>query len=187
MRYLVFFLFISTTAFAQEVIPLEDSLTGNSDTVVLVYNSNVNVIKDVRLDALRRRPALMYEVNRITATKEKELSKLREERKGITNYDPIKTRNGKTVTGTIANREGFRIVIYSGTDKNKALEVKRMFMRRYPGIQSYFSYVAPYYKVRVGDFISKNDASKFMRSITGVFTKAFIVPDIVRYKDIHVR
>ncbi|MBL7772817.1 MAG: SPOR domain-containing protein [Chitinophagaceae bacterium] len=140
----------------------------------------VVVIKDTRLDILDKRPALLakFELD--------EKNNLKKD-KEILVYKPIVSADGKKkVTGSIYTTKGFRIVIYNGPDRVQAMQVKNNFARAYPATTSSMSYNVPSYKIKVGDFESRNDASKFLRKIGKAFPTAFIVPDIITVKNINV-
>lgn len=177
---LILFSFISYGAFSQvEQKVVSDSLIEFMENDSSMVLSNVNVFKDPRLEVLSERASLIAKSDYIEK-KKNELGL-----NGVKNYDPIK-RGTKTVTGSIVNRKGFRVVIYSGADRNAALNAKRIFMRQYTSTRSYMSYNAPNFKIRVGDFATKDEANKFMKQILKSFPSSFIVPDIVTIKNIHV-
>ncbi len=166
---LFFFLTISNMVFAQ------------TDSTVVEVENFVTVYKDPRLDILDTRPAIMIKLElegkANVAKKEKE----------IPLYKPIVSADGKKkVTGSIYTTKGFKIVIFNGTDRTQAMLAKNKFARAYPGISSAMSYNVPSYKIKVGDFENRNDASKFLRKISGAFPTAFIVPDIITVKNINV-
>ena len=75
---------------------------------------------------------------------------------------------------------GYRIQIYFGGNRQKATEVKLDFSGRYPNLSSYLTYQQPNFKVRVGDFRSRNEAQKTLNEITGIYPTSFIVPDEVK-------
>jgi hypothetical protein len=178
-------IFFTLSSQAQiEIVELADTLLQNTIEDSSVILSNVNVFKDPRLTALKNRPQLMAREDARERIIEKRIEKLGVN--NVTNYDPIK-RGKKTVTGSIVSRKGYRVVIYSGSNRAEALNAKRDFMRSYGGTRSYMSYNAPYFKIRVGDFESKTTAYKFLRKIQGKFPKSFVAPDIVTIKNINVR
>lgn len=166
-------------------IEITDSLLtgGTIDSNQLL--TNVNVFKDPRLNVLKARPALV-----MRDKAREDIIKKRKEKLGVSsvrNYSSIR-RGKKQVTGSIVTRKGFRVVIYSGSNRSAALDMKRKFMRTYPGTRSYMSYISPYFKIRVGNFASKTSAYKFLRRIQrSGFSKSFVAPDIVTIKDINVK
>ena len=152
---------------AQVETPVQDS--------TIIVEPNINIYKDARLDLLTKRPTLMVKVE-----EEKEKDK-------VVNYNPIVSSDGKKkVTGSIYTAKGFRIIIYNGPDRAAAMTAKNNFTRAFPGVASYVSYNVPSYKIKVGNFESRGDASSFMRKVNKAFPTAFIVPDIVTIKNINV-
>lgn len=76
--------------------------------------------------------------------------------------------------------EGFRVQIStaSGANSRKASnDVKASFLSKYSDVDAYIVHQAPNFKVRVGDFRSKLDASKFLNQVKKDFPGAFIVKD----------
>jgi hypothetical protein len=77
---------------------------------------------------------------------------------------------------------GYRVEIFFSSEINarqKAQSIKSEFMAAYPGYNAYITFVSPDFKVRVGDFRSRNDAIRLMKEIQGRFPKAFVVPDLI--------
>jgi hypothetical protein len=87
---------------------------------------------------------------------------------------PASRRNGPVYTG-----KGFRVQIYNGQDREKAIKIKTEFMRRYPGIRTYLSYVSPSFRVKVGDFRRRGDAEGMLREANSVYSPCMIVPDMI--------
>jgi len=76
--------------------------------------------------------------------------------------------------------DGYRVQIFfdSGSNsKNKAASAKDNFETIYPGVKSYLSYKEPYYRVRVGDFRTLNEAEGFQKKIAVDFPNSFAVKD----------
>ena len=88
--------------------------------------------------------------------------------------------------------EGFRIQIYSSSNRNAKEEsgkVNAEFLNKfpesqYPELRSYTQFAQPaYYKIRVGDFRTKTEATRLFLLISKVFPDAYIVPDIINFPD----
>ena len=73
------------------------------------------------------------------------------------------------------NTTGYRIQIYFSTNKNELNEIRLKFIKAYPRIETYITYDAPNYFLRVGDFADRNDAEKFKKEIFREFPDNFIV------------
>jgi hypothetical protein len=83
--------------------------------------------------------------------------------------------------------EGFRIQIYSNSNRNAREEsgrVNAVFLSKFPEIRSYPLFAKPgYYKIRVGDFRTKTEATRLFLMISKDFPEAYIVPDIIKFPD----
>jgi hypothetical protein len=83
--------------------------------------------------------------------------------------------------------DGYRIQIYSNSARNAREEsgkIRAEFMSKFPDIDSYPLFEKPgYYKIRVGDFRSKAEATKPFLLISKVFPNAYIVPDFINFPD----
>ena len=81
---------------------------------------------------------------------------------------------------SVSTGKGFRVQIYNGPDRNKAIEIKTEFMRSYPGIRTYLSYVAPCFRVKVGDYKNRNEALGMLKEANSMYSSpCMIVPDMV--------
>ncbi len=78
--------------------------------------------------------------------------------------------------------QGYRVEIFFSSDLNarqRAQQIKGEFLSSFPETNVYITYLSPDFKVRVGDFRTRNDALKLMKEIQGRFPKAFVVPDLI--------
>jgi hypothetical protein len=83
------------------------------------------------------------------------------------------------IRGSIHSARGFRVQIYNGASRAEAQARKVDFIRRFPNVRSYMSYIAPSYRVKVGDFKTRADAYKLYQQINSLYTPCMVVPDIV--------
>lgn len=64
-----------------------------------------------------------------------------------------------------ATTNGYRVQIYSSnvqrTAKNDAFKIEKQIREVYPNQTVYVNYTSPFWKVRVGDFVSKTEAQSF--------------------------
>jgi hypothetical protein len=96
----------------------------------------------------------------------------------------VKKRPVSTVRAGIYSTHGYRVQIYNGNDRAKATQVKLDFMRRFPGVRTYMTYVQPQFRVKVGDFRSRPDAQKMYQQVNSLYTPCMIVPDIVEINNV---
>jgi hypothetical protein len=87
--------------------------------------------------------------------------------------------NPQIKTGTIHSGKGFRVQIYNGNDRPIANQLKVDFVKKFPNIKTYMTYIQPQYRVKVGDFVNRNDAQKFANQISKDFSPVIVVPDII--------
>ena len=87
--------------------------------------------------------------------------------------------------------DGFRIQIYSSSNRNAREEsnkARAAFMSRFPDIVSYPLYAEPgYFKIRIGDFRTKTEATKLFLLISKEFPDAYLVPDIINFPDLNTK
>ncbi len=80
----------------------------------------------------------------------------------------------------IYSGKGFRVQIYNGSDRDKAIKVKKEFMRQYPGMRTYLIYLAPCFRVKVGDYRNRSDAVGMLKEANSMYNSpCMIVPDDV--------
>jgi hypothetical protein len=80
---------------------------------------------------------------------------------------------------TEQTRDGFRIQLFSGTERNNANSLRNKFKTDYPDVPIYLIYQQPYYKLRVGDFRNKIEAHQFFLKIESFYEQLLIIPDKV--------
>jgi hypothetical protein len=91
-----------------------------------------------------------------------------------------------------AGMEGFRIQIYSSSTRNakeESSKINQEFLSKfpeseYPNLKSYRQFAPPvYYKIRVGDFRTKTEATRLFLLISKEFPNSYLVPDIINFPD----
>ncbi len=82
---------------------------------------------------------------------------------------------------------GYRIQIYSGSNRTIANQVKAKFMVEYRGERAYLLYNQPYFKVRVGNFRSKTEALKLYTALLANenYKAVLIVSDEIDLPDLN--
>jgi hypothetical protein len=80
--------------------------------------------------------------------------------------------------------DGYRVEIFFSSNadaKEKALRKKIEFLSIYPDNTVHIKYISPNFRVRVGDFRTKNEALKLYREIKDTYPVAFIVSDKIDF------
>jgi hypothetical protein len=104
----------------------------------------------------------------------------------IMGYKNLEAKNG------YSGMEGWRIQIYSSSNRNAKEESNKANLEflskfpesQYPELKSYTQFAQPaYYKIRVGNFRTRTEATRLFLLISKVFPDAYIVPDIISFPD----
>ncbi len=72
--------------------------------------------------------------------------------------------------------KGFRVQIFLG-DRATAENTRRAFLLQHPDTPAYLSYLAPNFRVRVGDLRDRVAAEYLRESLKGEFPGLYVVPD----------
>jgi hypothetical protein len=92
------------------------------------------------------------------------------------------TETKSTMTGN-----GYRVQVFSSnvqrTAKAEAFKIEKVLREEFPDYEVYVNYTSPFWKVRVGDFKTFNDAQECRRELIVAFpnlrTETYTVKDIV--------
>lgn len=78
--------------------------------------------------------------------------------------------------------KGFRIQIISTNDREKAFGIKADLLNKFPEEKVYVMFQSPYFKVRFGNFLKREDAEKMRKPLNKLFPQGvFIVEDAIEY------
>ncbi len=78
--------------------------------------------------------------------------------------------------------KGYRIQVISTTNRDEATKVKSDVLSRFSDQKAYLTYHSPYFKVRIGNFINKDDAEKFRQQLGKYYPKGvYVVEDAIEY------
>jgi len=79
---------------------------------------------------------------------------------------------------------GYRVRIFFDNKQNSRGESEaalRRFQGAFPGVPAYRSFTNPFFKVTVGDFRTKSEATQLLNSLKGLFPNAFVVKESINY------
>lgn len=86
--------------------------------------------------------------------------------------------------GTI---EGWRIQIYNSSgkeSKEEAKKVREKFLSKFPEVGAYLIYQPPYFKIRVGDFRTRQDGFALYKEVSKSFPVLYFVPDNINFPEL---
>lgn len=82
----------------------------------------------------------------------------------------------------VDEEEGYRIQINHSKDKNLIFTEKGKFYKEFSEMDVYVVYEQPYYKLRIGDYDNRLDATRALMEIVEVYQRAFIISDNILIK-----
>lgn len=86
--------------------------------------------------------------------------------------DTISAYNKRTQT-----TQGFRILVYTGSSSDESQKMKQMVYSYNSDLNVYTQYKQPSFRVKVGDFQDRVEASYILNDLKRNFPNAMIVPD----------
>jgi hypothetical protein len=76
---------------------------------------------------------------------------------------------------------GYRVQTMTASNRKVIHERKEELKEEFPEAGFYVVYESPYFKLRLGDFRSHNEALRLYHRLREAHISAFIVPDTIRY------
>lgn len=78
--------------------------------------------------------------------------------------------------------KGYRLQLVSTTSRDKAQRIKTDMMNKFPEQKTYLMYQSPNFRVRIGNFIKKEEANQFRKQLIKYFPNGvYIVEDGIEY------
>lgn len=78
--------------------------------------------------------------------------------------------------------KGYRLQVISTSKRDDANKMKTDLMNRFPEQKTYTLFQSPNFKVRIGNFLKKEEAEKYRNQISKFFPKGiYIVEDTIEY------
>ncbi len=80
--------------------------------------------------------------------------------------------------------DGFRVQIHhdQSQSREESQKVRAIFSQDFPDLKTYLEFKSPYYKIQVGDFITRIEAYKVQKEISKKYRGTYIVPAIVNFE-----
>lgn len=92
--------------------------------------------------------------------------------------DGLVAREGAIVPPAITPQlDGFRIQLFFDSERTAINDARGQFISRFPRIDTYTSYDAPNFFLRVGDFRTRLEAEKVKEELSDIFPTSFIVQE----------
>ncbi len=78
---------------------------------------------------------------------------------------------------TAPQMAGYRIQLFFDSEKSSVDEARSKFINLFPKVDTYVTYNAPNYFLKVGDFRTQTDAEKVKSAVDSQFPTSFIVKE----------
>jgi SPOR domain len=77
--------------------------------------------------------------------------------------------------------KGYRIMVLNTNNRDLAYKTRADILRYFPDKGVYMAYQAPYFKLKAGDFVKREEAEKFKKELSRYFKESlFVISDIVK-------
>ena len=78
---------------------------------------------------------------------------------------------------------GFRLLVINTNKREEAIAAKTKVYTFFPELKAYLAYQSPYFKLKAGNFQTRDEAVRYQKQMNTIFPKGvFIVNDIVEVK-----
>lgn len=77
---------------------------------------------------------------------------------------------------------GYRLQVLNTRTRDDAFKLKASLLENFPDEKVYILYQSPYFKVRIGNFVNRNDAEDFKKQLSSYSSNpAYVVEDLIEY------
>jgi hypothetical protein len=91
--------------------------------------------------------------------------------------------NSAIKKSTARTMRGYRLLVINTNKRDEAIEAKTKIYTFFPEMKAYLSYQSPYFKLKAGNFQTRDEAEKYRKLLTSMFPKGvFIINDIIEVK-----
>lgn len=92
--------------------------------------------------------------------------------------DALVEKQGRIIPPAIKPQiDGFRIQLFFDSDKAAVQDAKNRFVSKFPTVDTYIIFNAPYFILKVGDFRTRLEAEKIKVEVEAEFPTSFIVQE----------
>jgi SPOR domain len=95
-----------------------------------------------------------------------------------------KAEINKKVVSSKTPSKGYRIHVLNTSDRTQALSAKSRLLSMYPEHKTYLMYQAPYFKLRIGNFVDKKAADALRKELARMFPAGvFVIPSEIEVRN----
>ena len=75
---------------------------------------------------------------------------------------------------------GYRLLVINTNKRNEAIDAKTKIYTYFPELKAYLIYQTPYFKLKAGNFKTRDEADRYRKNLNTVFPKGvFIINDTI--------
>lgn len=79
--------------------------------------------------------------------------------------------------------KGYRLLVINTNKRNEAIEAKTKVYQYFPELKAYLSYQSPYFKLKAGNFQTREEAERYRKQLNPLFPKGvFIMNDTIEIR-----
>lgn len=91
--------------------------------------------------------------------------------------------NKSVKKASVRTMRGYRLLVVNTNKREEAMDAKTKIYTYFPDLKAYLSYQSPYFKLKAGNFKTRDEAEKYRKTMSGIFPKGvFIINDIIEIK-----
>jgi hypothetical protein len=81
---------------------------------------------------------------------------------------------------TSRTAKGYRLLVINTNKRDEAISAKTKVYSNFPELKAYLVYQSPYFKLKVGNFRTREEAQQYQQSLGAFFPKGvFIIADVI--------
>jgi hypothetical protein len=75
---------------------------------------------------------------------------------------------------------GYRLLVINTNKRNEAIDAKTKIYTYFPDLKAYLIYQTPYFKLKAGNFRTRDEAERYRKNLNSVFPKGvYIINDTI--------
>ena len=91
--------------------------------------------------------------------------------------------NEETARESRRTMKGYRLMVINTNKRDEAIAAKTKIYTYFPELKAYLLYQSPYFKLKAGNFKTRDEAEDYQKKLNAFFPKGvFIISDIIEIK-----
>lgn len=80
---------------------------------------------------------------------------------------------------------GYRLLVMNTSKRDEAIAAKTKVYTHFPELKSYLAYQSPFFRLKAGNFKTRDEAVKYQQQMNSLFPKGvFIINDVIEVKPV---